>query len=84
MNDDVLAHLHDIVQVGRALKNFISGRSFVQYSVDEQLRSSVERKFEIIDEALTRIQRDDPEVLGRIREYRDIISFRNILVHGYD
>lgn len=35
-------------------------------------------------EALNRIQRDDPEVLSRIREHRDIISFRNILVHGYD
>jgi len=23
-------------------------------------------------------------LLSRIRDYRDIISFRNILVHGYD
>lgn len=84
MNDDVLAHLHDIVQAGRALKSFVVGRSFDQYSVDEQLRSAVERKFEIMGEALNRIQRDDPEVLSRIREHRDIISFRNILVHGYD
>ena len=84
MNDDVLAHLHDIVQAGRALKSFVAGRSFDQYSADEQLRSAVERKFEIMGEALNRIQRDDPEVLSRIREHRDIISFRNILVHGYD
>jgi len=44
----------------------------------------VERKFEIMGEALNRIKRDEPELLQHIRDHRDIISFRNILVHGYD
>jgi uncharacterized protein with HEPN domain len=35
-------------------------------------------------EAINRIRRDEPSLLSRIRNYRDIISFRNILVHGYD
>ena len=35
-------------------------------------------------EALNRIQRDDPNLLQHIREHREIISFRNILAHGYD
>jgi uncharacterized protein with HEPN domain len=46
--------------------------------------SGVERKFEIIGEALNRIGRDEPSILDKIREYRNIVSFRNILVHGYD
>ena len=33
---------------------------------------------------MNRIRRDEPELLDSIRDYRDIISFRNILVHGYD
>ena len=84
MKDEVLAHLHDIAQAGKALKAFVGGRTFEHYAADEELRSAVERKFEIMGEALRRIARDDPVTLQQIRDHRDIISFRNILVHGYD
>lgn len=84
MKDEVLAHLHDLVQAGTSVKEFVADRTFEDYTSDEQLRSAVERKFEIMGEALNRIRRDDPDVLDHIREHRDIVSFRNILVHGYD
>ena len=84
MRDEVFAHLHDIIQAGKAVKDFIAGRTFEHYRSDELLRSAVERKFEIMGEALTRIRRDEPDLLPRIRDHRDIVSFRNILVHGYD
>lgn len=48
------------------------------------LQSAVERKFEIIGEALNRSYKDDQKVLEDIRENRNIISFRNILIHGYN
>jgi len=84
MKDEVFAHLHDVVQAGKAVKRFVEGRSFEDYKSDEQLRSAIERKFEIMGEALNRIRRDEPAVLEHIRDHRDIISFRNILIHGYD
>jgi len=84
MKDEALAHLHDIVQAGKAVKEFVAGRTFQNYTSDEQLRSAVERKFQIMGEALSRIHRDDPGILARIRDHRDVISLRNILVHGYD
>jgi uncharacterized protein with HEPN domain len=84
MKDELLAHLHDVIQAGRAIKEFVAGRSFEEYTSNELLRCAVERKFEIMGEAFNRIRRDKPDILVQIRDHRDIVSFRNILVHGYD
>jgi uncharacterized protein with HEPN domain len=47
------------------------------------LRAAVERKFEIIGEALARLLKFDPTIASRISESQRVIGFRNILIHGY-
>ena len=84
MGDDILKHLYDIKEAASEIRQFVEGKTFQNYDEDELLQSGVERKFEIIGEALNRIKKDDPNVLENIRESRSIISFRNILIHGYD
>ncbi|ETX00587.1 MAG: hypothetical protein ETSY1_10705 [Candidatus Entotheonella factor] len=84
MVDNLLQHLHDIREAAGAIFRFASGKTFEDYEQDELLRSGIERKFEIIGEALNRVRRDTPAILDQIREHRSIISFRNILAHGYD
>ncbi len=84
MDDNILTYLHDILQSGNAIRNFISDCSFEEYSNNELIRSAVERKFEIMGESINRIWKLDSDILSHVRDYRDIISFRNILIHGYD
>jgi uncharacterized protein with HEPN domain len=84
MEDEILKHLRDIKDAALAIRQFVWGKSFQDYSRDELLRSGVERKFEIIGEALNRIKQCASSILDNIREHRSIVSFRNILIHGYD
>ena len=46
------------------------------------LRRAVEREFEIIGEAMSRIDKINPEIT--ISSKRQIISMRNRVIHGYD
>jgi len=39
---------------------------------------------EIIGEAIKRLAQHDAEAAARIGDYRQIIAFRNVLIHGYD
>ena len=84
MKDEILKHLYDAKDAALAIKRFVEGKTFDDYKENALLQSGVERKFEIAGEALNRIKRDPPEMLDQIREHRSIISFRNILVHGYN
>lgn len=60
-----------------------SGRALTDYLVDKLLRLAVERCFEIVGEALRRLDEHDHETAAKLTDYRRIIAFRNILIHGY-
>lgn len=84
MNEESLKHFFDAFASARAIQKFSQGKSFEDYCSDDMLTSAIERKFEIIGEALNRIKRTHPRDLKVISDWPAIIGFRNILAHAYD
>jgi uncharacterized protein with HEPN domain len=83
MQRDARAYLWDVKNAADAILRFIAGLDVETYARTEVVYSAVERKFEIIGEALAQLWKLDPGLAGRIPEIRDIIAFRNVLIHGY-
>lgn len=61
--------LFDIQEAAFAIKQFIQGKGLTDYQASDLLRSAVERKFEIIGEALNRIRQTNENALEEITEY---------------
>jgi uncharacterized protein with HEPN domain len=60
-----------------------AGKTFADFDRDIVLRSAVERQFEIVGEALAQLARLDAAIAEKIPDLREIIAFRNVLIHGY-
>lgn len=77
--------LIDVTLACTETREFCAGKDLPTFRADRVLQLAVERQFEIIGEALCRLERLDAVNLAvKIPEYRKIIGFRNILAHGYD
>jgi ubiquinone/menaquinone biosynthesis C-methylase UbiE len=57
---------------GFTLVEFTTGKTFADYGKNAMLRAAVERKFEIIGEALAQLSKLDDSLVARITEYRRI------------
>ena len=84
MRRDARVLLTDIDQASADVQLFTDGMDSADYVSDTRTQAAVERKFEIIGEAVNRLHTDHPELASRIPDMRRIIDFRNYLAHGYD
>lgn len=76
--------LEDVRLAAQDIQDFAAGRSLAEYRTNRLLRAAVEREFILIGEALSRLEQLDAALAARITDYRKIIGFRNVLVHGYE
>ena len=83
MRPDPRVLLADADRAGADIESFIEGMSRETFVGDVRTQAAVERKFEIIGEALNRLHQTHPEIAARIPPLREVISFRNLLIHGY-
>ena len=83
MRPDPRVLLTDIDRAGADIEHFIEGMDVGAYADNALTQAAGERKFEIIGEALNRLQQTHPDLAERIPRYRRIIDFRNLLIHGY-
>jgi uncharacterized protein with HEPN domain len=84
MPPEIAKLLLDMLNASERIGRFVLGKNFHDYQTDELLRSGVERQFEIIGEAMTRLIKANRTIAEGITDYRKIAGFRNALIHGYD
>ena len=84
MQPDSQKLIWDMQEAVERIVRFTASADLNRYQSDDLLRSAVERQFEIIGEALSRLMKLDSGTAQRISEHRRIIAFRNVLIHGYD
>ncbi|MEY3481300.1 MAG: hypothetical protein RIQ71_2075 [Verrucomicrobiota bacterium] len=63
------------------IDGFTRGLDLESYSRDGKCRTSVERKFEVMGEACTRLRDRFPDVLEKVPDARKVISLRARLIH---
>lgn len=83
MENEILKYLFDIKVSIDSIDEYLGeSKSFDSYLKDKMLRRAIEREFEIIGEAMSRIDKIDSSL--QITAKRQIIGMRNRVIHGYD
>ena len=79
MQPDPRTLLSDIESAAADIVRYVSSLDRQAYTNDDRTQAAVERKFEIIGEAINRLHQSSPEIVERIPRWRKVIDFRNLL-----
>jgi uncharacterized protein with HEPN domain len=83
MQRDPRAFLWDAREAAQAIQSFTAGLDAKAYVSNELVQAAVERKFEVIGEALNQLAKLDAAKAACIPNVPQIVAFRNQLIHGY-
>ena len=65
MKEELRKGFADILQAAGEIGGFVEGINFEKYEKSSLIQRAVERNFQIIGEALTRIRRIDPNIIEK-------------------
>lgn len=83
MSDELKKYLADILKAAAEIESFVGEKKdFRRFQRSAMLRAAVERKLEIIGEAMNEALKLDKNL--PITNARKIVDTRNKLIHGYD
>lgn len=83
MENEIKKYLFDIKESVDSIEIYLGEtRDFNIYKSNKMLRRAIEREFEIIGEAMNRIDKLNSEI--KISSKKQIINMRNRVIHGYD
>ena len=83
MDSEIKKYLYDIQESINSIENYLGKkRDFNVYAKKKMLRRAIEREFEIMGEAMNRINKLSPDI--EISSKQQIIGMRNRVIHGYD
>ena len=83
MQTESAALLWDALEAAKSILDFLNGITTEEYLGELLRRRAVEREFEIVGEALSKLRRVDPETAERVPGLKEAVGLRNVLIHGY-
>ena len=84
MKRQAIKRLLDAAQAIDAIERFTRGKTLETYLNSELLQAAVERKFDILGEALKKACEEEHSLTETIPDLRAVISMRNRIIHAYD
>lgn len=79
----LLGWLEDIRLAADDVVRYAEGQDQRSYLADDMRRAAIERQLITLGEAMTQLAKEFPNEAAKVDEWREVISFRNILVHRY-
>lgn len=80
MQRDPRAFLWDARDAALAVQAFMAGMDAPAYAGSALVQAAVERKFEVIGEALNQLSKQDAALAARIPDLPLVVAFRNQLI----
>ena len=77
MQRDPRAFLWDVREAALAIQTFTKGMDVSAYENNALVQAAVERKFEVIGEALNQLSKLDPAMAAQLPDLPQIVAFRN-------